>query len=193
MKRIVIFASGAGSNAQNIIRYFNSQKKAARVSLVLSDRKEAGVIEKSTKLGVPARSFSISDLYENDVIYHTLIQEKPDLIVLAGFLKLLPKKIIDRFPGKIINIHPALLPKYGGKGMYGSKVHEAVYANKESESGITIHHVNEFFDEGKIIFQQKTNLLPTDLPKDIALKISKLEMEWYPRIIEKILNLQAVS
>ena len=187
MKRIVIFASGAGSNAQNIIRYFNTGTTAA-VTLVLSDRKEARVLEKSTELGVPARSFSKADLYENDVVFETLVKENPDLIILAGFLKLMPVKIIERFPNKIINIHPALLPKYGGKGMYGMKVHEAVYANKESETGITIHFVNEHFDEGKIIFQQKVALLPSDKPNDIALKIRELEMEWFPRLIDKVLN-----
>lgn len=189
IRRIVIFASGEGSNAQHIIRYFKAGN-VAEVTLVLSDRKAARALDKAKELGVPAKSFPKADLYENDSIYQTLITENPDLIVLAGFLKLLPKKIIDHFSKKIINIHPALLPKYGGKGMYGMKVHEAVYANKEIETGITIHFVNEHFDEGEIILQKTVRLLPTDKPVDIAKKIGELEREWFPLAIEKLLKEQ---
>jgi phosphoribosylglycinamide formyltransferase-1 len=186
VKHIAIFASGEGTNAENIIRYFE-HNDVVKVAIVLSDQKNANVLNRAANLNVPARSFTKQEFNETDKILYILKELKIDLIVLAGFLKLVPEKIIKEFKGRIINIHPALLPKHGGKGMYGMNVHRSVCDAKEKETGITIHHVNEKFDEGEIIFQEKFQLGENDTPEKILEKIRKLELECYPKVIEKIL------
>lgn len=185
MKRIVILASGSGSNAENIIKHFNSSDLVTVVE-VLSNKKNAFVLERANRLKVRNSSFNRADFYESDTLLNELI-EKADYIILAGFLWKIPSKIIDAFPNRIINIHPALLPKYGGKGMYGMHVHQAVVANNEQISGITIHYVNENYDEGAIIFQNSFEVLPTDTAEDVAAKIHTLEYAHFPEVIEKVL------
>lgn len=187
MKRIVIFASGSGTNAENIIKHFQNNG-LAKVIQVLSNKKDAKVLEKAERLGVASSSFSKNDLHESKDVYNLMLDLKPDLIVLAGFLLMFPEDIISAFPNKIINVHPALLPKYGGKGMYGSNVHKAVVANNETESGITIHYVNEHYDEGNIIFQANTKVVPDDTFEDVAAKIHVLEQKHFPFVIEQLLN-----
>ena len=187
MKRIVVFASGSGTNAQNIIEYFK-KTDFAEVTLVLSNKKNAKVLERAKKLNVSSNSFSKEDLSDSNKIFDVLRNENPDIIVLAGFLLKFPEFILNEFPNKVINIHPALLPKYGGKGMYGSRVHEAVVDNNESETGITIHYVNENYDEGAIIFQEKVNVSEKDTPDSVAEKIHDLEYEFFPKVIEDILK-----
>lgn len=186
-KKIVIFASGSGTNAENIIKYFQNSEKA-RVVAVFSNRRSAGALKKAFDLNVKALHFDRDALYNSHEVLNVLRDMKPDLIVLAGFLWLLPKRILQQFSDKIINIHPALLPAYGGKGMYGSHVHQAVIANKEKESGISIHYVNEEYDRGEIIFQATTQLENTDTPDSLAQKIHQLEYKHFPEVIEKILD-----
>lgn len=185
-KNIVILASGSGSNAQAIAEYFRSGKHTG-VGLIMSNRCDAFVLERAKKLNVPAICFSRADLYETGFVLDRLKNENPALIVLAGFLWLIPKSIIRHFHRRIINIHPALLPKFGGKGMYGKKVHEAVIAAGEKESGITIHYVNEKYDEGDIIFQARCPVLPSDTPEILAQRIHELEHRHYPQVIKKLL------
>lgn len=188
MKRIVILASGSGSNAENIIRYFHSAQRV-RVELVLSNKREARVLDRAGALGVGAMSFNRTAFQEGQVT--SLLQAlDPDLIVLAGFLWKVPEEMTRKFQGKIINIHPALLPEYGGKGMYGMHVHQAVINDKKEKSGITIHYVNEHYDEGAVIFQASTPVDKHDTPETLASKIHELEYEHFPRIIEKLLNEQ---
>lgn len=186
MKRILIFASGSGTNAQNIIKHFKNTDYA-RVTSVFTNNQNAGVIEKAAQLGVPSVVFSKEELLDGSVS-SKVISDNPDLIVLAGFLLKYPDDIIARFPNKIINIHPALLPKYGGKGMYGMHVHRAVYNNKEQETGISIHFVNEHYDQGGIISQHKIAIEDCASAEEIAAKIHELEQQYFPTIIEKILN-----
>jgi len=189
MKRIVIFASGSGTNAEAIASHF-AHSSLACVSLILSNRKDAFVLERARNLQISSICFSRTDFYETGFVLNRLTAENPDLIVLAGFLWLLPEPIVQHFPKRIINIHPALLPKYGGKGMYGAKVHEAVLAAGEKESGITIHYVNEKYDEGDIIFQARCPVLPDDTPQTLAQRIHTLEHKHYPEVIEKLLASQ---
>ncbi len=186
MKRIVIFASGSGTNAQNIIQYFH-EHPSAKVVLVLSNKKDAKVLERAKKLNVNNIHFNKEELNDPDGVLSLLRKEKPNLIVLAGFLLKFPKCILDEFPNKVINIHPALLPKYGGKGMYGRYVHEAVIKNQESESGISIHYVNEFYDEGAIIFQKSIPVVMEDTPDSLAEKIHQLEYRHFPKVVEEVL------
>ncbi len=186
-KRIVIFASGNGSNAENIIKYFQ-KTSVAKVILVLSNKTNAKVLERAQELNVEAFSFSREELHSEEGVFKTLKKSNPDLIVLAGFLLKFPENILKKFPNKVINIHPALLPKYGGKGMYGNFVHEAVLKNKESETGISIHYVNENYDEGAIVFQKSVKISPEDTSAIIAEKIHKLEQLWFPKIIEQVLQ-----
>lgn len=186
-KRIIIFASGSGTNAENIIRYFN-KTNVAKVVLVLSNKKEAPVLERAKNLGVEVVHFTKNDLFVSGQILKTIRKAKPDLIVLAGFLWKFPVNILQEFPNKVINIHPALLPKYGGKGMYGNFVHEAVLQNQEKESGISIHYVNENYDEGALIFQKSIKISADDTATTIADKIHELEHEWFPKVIEGILS-----
>ena len=185
MKRIVIFASGSGTNAENIIKYFQ-KSTVITVVQVLSNKKNAKVLERSKKLNVKSLYFNRHDFFESDVILK-LLKKEADIIILAGFLWRVPQKIIDAFPNKIINIHPALLPKYGGKGMYGMHVHNAVIENKEKETGITIHYVNENYDEGVIIFQKKVLIDKNDTAEDVAMKIHELEMKYFPKVIEEVI------
>lgn len=187
MKRIVIFASGSGSNAENIIKYFKNSS-LAKVVMVLSNKSDAKVLDRARSLEIPVMSFKKSDLHDSNYIYDLMHEINPDLIVLAGFLLKFPANIIADFPDSIINVHPALLPKYGGKGMYGMNVHKAVVSNKEKESGITIHYVNEFYDEGNIIFQESVLLEDSDSPQDVASKIHILEQKHFPLVIEQLLN-----
>jgi len=187
MKRIVIFASGSGSNAENIISFFR-EKPHCKVVALLTNKKSAGVLERCDRLQVPGFYFNKPAFTNSDAVIKFLQGLNADLIVLAGFLWKIPSNLINAFPNKIINIHPALLPKYGGKGMYGDKVHKAVKDNKETETGITIHYVNENYDEGAIIFQAKTVVESTDDAKGIAKKVHQLEYEHYPKVIEKLLS-----
>jgi phosphoribosylglycinamide formyltransferase-1 len=186
MKRIVIFASGSGTNAENLIKFFHNRDNASVIQ-VLTNNPHAKVLERCKKLNVSALSFNKIAFYATDHVLNLLQSVNPDMIILAGFLWKFPEHIIAQFPNKIINIHPALLPKYGGKGMYGSRVHEAVVANQETETGITIHYVNEHYDQGTIIFQAKCDVFPADSAADVATKIHELEMEHFPKVVEKIL------
>jgi len=185
MKRIAIFASGYGTNAENIINYFNA-KKTAIVTKVFCNNPNATIFERCKRLQIDAVLFSKDDFFNADLVLNQ-VKKVADYIVLAGFLLKIPSNILEHYPNKIINIHPALLPKYGGKGMYGMHVHNAVKENKESETGITIHYVNENYDEGAIIFQAKTQLTPSDSPEDIAAKIHTLEYKHFPEVIESVI------
>lgn len=185
MKRIVVFASGSGSNAENIIKFFN-HTKTAKVTKVLCNNERAKVFDRCKRLNVDSLLFNRKDFIFTNVILD-ILKKNADFIILAGFLWKIPTKIIEAFPDKIINIHPALLPKYGGKGMYGMNVHKAVADNKETETGITIHYVNENYDEGAIIFQAKTSLNNDDTPETIAGKIHLLEQQYFPKVIEEVI------
>lgn len=185
-KNIAIFASGSGSNTENIIRYFR-ENEAIQVSLVLSNRSDAYVLERAHRLGVPCNVFPKEDWMAGDEILAVLQEYHIDFVVLAGFLVRVPDLLLHAYPNKIINIHPALLPKFGGKGMYGDRVHEAVVAAGEKKSGITIHYINERYDEGNIVFQTACPVLPTDSPEDVAKKVHALEYEHFPRVIERVL------
>ncbi|MEM9364262.1 MAG: phosphoribosylglycinamide formyltransferase [Bacteroidota bacterium] len=187
MKRIVILASGNGSNAEHIARYFADNNKIGVVAF-LTNKNTAKVLERAKKLQIPAFSFNKIAFSESGAVVSLLQALKPDMIILAGFLWKIPISIIDAFPSKIINIHPALLPKYGGKGMYGSHVHRAVKDNKETETGITIHYVNEHYDEGAIIQQARVTVEPFDDVETIANKVHQLEYEYFPKVIEKLLE-----
>jgi len=184
MKEIVVFASGSGTNAENLIQYFE-KKTSAKVVAVFTNNENAGVIEKAKNYKIPVEIFSKSDLVESKVL-QKINKYNPDWIVLAGFLLKFPQNIINLYPNKIINIHPALLPKYGGKGMYGMYIHQAIVDNKEVETGITIHYVNENYDEGAIIFQQKINLTGLETAEIVAEKIHQLEQEYFPIVIESL-------
>jgi phosphoribosylglycinamide formyltransferase-1 len=186
MKKIVIFASGSGTNAENIIKYFKSTNTATVVS-VFTNNPNAKVIERAKNFHIPTEIFSKEELLSAKVL-QKLLAIAPDLIVLAGFLLKFPKNIVESYPNTIINIHPALLPNYGGKGMYGMNVHRAIVENKEKETGITIHYVNENYDEGNIIFQKKVTLLVTDTPEVVAEKIHELEQKYFPTVIEEVLT-----
>lgn len=187
INRIAIFASGSGTNAQNIIDYFK-KVPGIEVSLVLSNRSSAYVLQRAKDLGVEAASFTREDIYETDRLADQLKKGNIDFIVLAGFLWLMPAALINAYPNRILNIHPALLPKYGGKGMYGDRVHKAVKEAGEKETGITIHYVNEQYDEGQVIFQARCIVDPADEIGRIAEKVHALEYEHYPRIIEMVIK-----
>ncbi len=187
MKQIVIFASGSGSNAENIIRFFQNHINI-KVVQVLTNNPHAKVIERCKRLNVNCLIFDRTAFNESYSVLQQLKDLNPDLIVLAGFLWKIPESYIELFPNKIINVHPALLPKYGGKGMYGKHVHQAVIENKEKESGITIHYVNENYDEGAIIFQTKCKVDSLDTPDSLSKKINALEMAYFPEIINSILT-----
>lgn len=183
--KIALFASGSGSNAENIVRYFSTSEKFV-FPLIISNKTDAFVHERAKRLQIPSYTFSREDFLKGDKILELLKEFEIDYIVLAGFLLKVPQVLIDAFPNKIINIHPALLPKYGGKGMYGHHVHQAVADAHETESGITIHYVNSNYDEGNIIFQATCPVLPTDTADMIAEKVHELEYEHYPKIIDVI-------
>lgn len=187
MKNIAVFASGSGSNAENIARYFANSDKV-RVALVLSNNRNAGVHERMHRLGIPSQSFSREEFADGKVILAKLQAYEIDLIVLAGYMNKITLPLLQAYPGRIINIHPALLPKFGGKGMYGMHVHEAVVAAAEKESGITIHYVNENYDEGAPIFQATCPVLPGDTPEQVADKVHALEYAHFPRVIAEVLE-----
>jgi phosphoribosylglycinamide formyltransferase-1 len=185
--KIALFASGSGSNAENIIRYFSGNPNV-EFPLILSNKADAFVHERAEKLGVKSYTFSKKEFDEGNEIVAFLIDKQIDFIVLAGFLLKISGPFLKTFPDKIINIHPALLPKYGGKGMYGHHVHEAVVNAGEKESGITIHFVNENYDEGNIIFQAKCPVLPEDTADMVAAKVHELEYIHFPRVIEGLIK-----
>ena len=183
---ILIFASGNGSNAENIITYF--RKKAIDINwMIITNNTNAGVIQRSIKMGVPFLVFNKKDFYENKFL-KKISFIKPKLIILAGFLLKIPENLIKKFDNKIINIHPSLLPKYGGKGMYGINVHKEVIKNKEDQSGISIHYVNNQYDDGKIIFQKSIKIIYPSTAEKLAKKIHELEMKYFPEIIEKLID-----
>jgi phosphoribosylglycinamide formyltransferase-1 len=185
MRNIAIFASGSGTNAENIIKYF-SNKNSAKVSLVLSNKRQAMVLKRAEANNIRTVFFEHKEFYVTGKVLRYLALYKIDFIVLAGFLWLVPESIVEQYAGRIINIHPALLPMHGGKGMYGENVHKAVIGNKDPESGITIHYVNKVYDEGDIIFQAKCKVDPSDTPDTLALKVHALEYQHYPVVIEEI-------
>lgn len=185
-KRIVIFASGNGTNTQNLIQYFQ-QSEFAEVVLVLSNKKGAKVLNRSKELNVNSLHFDKLSLFSSEGVLQSLKEVQADYIILAGFLLKFPELILKEFPNSVINIHPALLPKYGGKGMYGNNVHNAVVANKEKETGITIHYVNENYDDGAIIFQKSVALSEKDNPEMVAEKVHALEHEYFPKVIEDVI------
>jgi phosphoribosylglycinamide formyltransferase-1 len=187
MKNVAIFASGSGSNAQAIIEYLH-QGTIARVSCILSNNRAAYVLERAKARQIPVIVFTRDDFYKSDRILVNLEKYSVDFIVLAGFLWLVPENLITRYPNRIINIHPALLPKYGGKGMYGMKVHKTVIEKGEPVSGISIHYVNEKYDDGSIIFQASCKVNANDTPETLAEKIHRLEHEHFPRVVEKLVK-----
>ena len=183
---ILIFASGNGSNAENIITYF--RKRAIDINwMIITNNANAGVIQRSIKMGVPFLVFNKKDFHQN-IFLKKIGLINPKLIILAGFLLKIPENLIKKFNNKIINIHPSLLPKYGGKGMYGMNVHSEVIKNKEDQSGISIHYVNKQYDEGEIIFQKSTKIIYPSTAEKLAKKIHELEMKYFPEIIEKLIN-----
>lgn len=184
---IAIFASGSGSNAEEIIKHF-SKIPDIKVNLILTNRPDAYVIQRAEKYGIDHVLFSREDFYESGKVLNELQQNAIDFIVLAGFLWLIPNNLLTNYSNKIINIHPALLPKFGGKGMYGARIHEAVKAAKEEETGITIHYVNENYDEGNIIFQAHCPVFPEDSAEDIQKRVHELEYEHFPSIIERTIR-----
>jgi phosphoribosylglycinamide formyltransferase-1 len=187
MKVISIFASGSGTNAQAITDYFKKSQQV-KIGCILSNRPDAFVLERAKNLGIPSYTFSREEYYGSKKVLQLLEVNAVDYIILAGFLWLVPDYLLKAFPGRIINIHPALLPKYGGKGMYGMKVHEAVIANGEKESGITIHYVDENYDEGDIIFQAKCEVRSDDTPETLAKRIHQLEHSNYPKVIDRLVT-----
>ena len=186
MKNIAIFASGNGTNAERIISYFK-ESELAQVDVILTNKSDAGVIARAHAFFVDVHVFTRDDFYKSNKILDILTQYNIDLIVLAGFLWLVPENILDKYENSIVNIHPALLPAYGGKGMYGTRVHEAVIAAGDPKSGITIHKVNKQYDEGQIIFQAKIEIESNETPDSLAKKIHLLEYEHFPKVIEKLL------
>jgi len=187
LKNIAIFASGTGSNATKIVDYFNNHP-TINVALIISNKKKAKVLEMAKSKNIPTLLISRTSFYQTENLLTNLASYAVDFIALAGFLWLIPPYLIKAFPNKMVNIHPALLPKYGGKGMYGQYVHQAVRKNNESTSGITLHYVNEQYDEGNIIFQATCPVTPTDSATDIAQNVLALEHHYFPRILESLLT-----
>jgi phosphoribosylglycinamide formyltransferase 1 len=187
MKNIAVFASGSGTNAQNIAEYFRSTWDI-RVSLILANKPDAYVLERAKNLNIPSIVFTREEFYDNETILEILQRNKIDFIVLAGFLWLIPGYLLKAYSRRIINIHPALLPKYGGKGMYGDKVHQAVIESGDKQTGISIHYVNDHYDEGEIIFQNSFDILPGDTAESIAKKVHLLEYKHFPRVIEETIR-----
>jgi len=186
MKRIAVLVSGSGSNAENLVKYFRNGN-LARVCIILSNKKDAYALERAQQLGVPSLYFGRDDFYSTTKVLETLREQEIDLIVLAGFLWLVPQNIIESYEGKVVNIHPALLPKHGGKGMFGMCVHQAVVESGETETGITIHYVNGKYDDGDTIFQAKVEVKSTDTPEMVAQKIHELEYEYFPKVVEQLI------
>lgn len=189
---IIIFASGTGRNAENIIRHFKSSGQI-RVLGLLANNPDAEVVQKAKQLEILVKVFNKKEFYETDEVLNFLKEKNPELIVLAGFLWLVPEKILRAFPGRIINIHPALLPKFGGKGMFGGNVHRQVITSGEKESGITIHFVNESYDAGDIIFQEKCAVDEQDTPESLAKKIHSMEIKFFPKVIDSLLQKKDVQ
>ncbi len=187
MIKLAIFASGSGSNAENIVKHFLHNSEVT-VSVIISNKKDAYVLERAKKLDIPAYTYNKREFDESIEIISLLETYEIDYIILAGFLLKVSQKLIDKYPNRIINIHPALLPKYGGKGMYGDFVHQAVIESREKESGITIHYVNENYDEGAIIFQARCEITDNDTTSTLADKVHALEYEHLPKIIEEIVK-----
>jgi phosphoribosylglycinamide formyltransferase-1 len=185
MIRIGIFASGEGTNAQRFMDYFKRHEQIT-ISLIITNNPKANVLARASKMGIRCLVIDRDTFYNTNKVVEEL-KQKIDFIVLAGFMWMIPANLIEAFEGKMVNVHPALLPAYGGKGMYGMNVHKAVVANGEKKSGITIHFVNEHYDEGKIIFQQECPVSSVDTPEILANNIHKLEHEFYPRVVEKLL------
>ena len=186
---LALFASGSGTNVENIINYFKqATKKNVNIGAVCVNNPHAGVIERAQRANIPVYIFDRNDFYHTENVLEKLQEYRVDAIVLAGFLWLVPNRLIQLFPHRILNIHPALLPAYGGKGMYGMHVHRAVIANQERQSGITIHEVNGEYDRGKIIFQTDCAVTPGDTPETLAAKVHQLEYQYFPRIIEDWVN-----
>lgn len=184
MKKIAILASGEGTNAERIIRYF-LEKRTAEVVLVITNKAQAGVLKRTERLGVSSLVITSQGFADGEAL-QALHRHAIDFVVLAGFLLKVPEDILHDYPNKIVNIHPALLPKFGGKGMYGSRVHQAVIDAHEKESGITIHYINEHYDEGNTVFQAACPVLPDDTPDTLAARVHQLEYEHFPRVIEEI-------
>ena len=184
---IAIFASGSGSNAENIIVYFQGRENI-NIAVVLSNKSDAFVHERAKKHHIPSITFTKKELEESDKVLQILNEYKINVIVLAGFLLKIPTNLIAAYPNSILNIHPSLLPKYGGKGMYGHFVHDAVVAANEKESGISIHYVNAEYDEGDVIFQARCSVLPDDTPDDVAKKVQALEHKHFPQVIEQTID-----
>lgn len=187
IKKIAIFASGTGTNAEKIIQYF-AEKSDVSVAAIYSNNSNAGVLGIAEKHQIPFVVFGKKEFYDSDAILKDLASKNATLIVLAGFLWLVPESLITAYPHKIINIHPALLHKYGGKGMYGMNVHQAVSESGDSETGITVHFVNDKYDQGEIISQIRIPIIPGDLPENIARKVLNVEHEYFPMIIDKLLE-----
>ena len=186
-KHIAIFASGSGTNAENISRFF-CKHPTIKVCLILTNKPDAQVIDRAKNLGIPCHIFSREEFYQTSFVLDELEKYDIDFIVLAGFLWLIPAYLLKDFPKRIINIHPALLPKYGGKGMYGNRVHESVIENREKESGITIHFVNGEYDAGDIIFQAKCPVEENDTPESLAARVHELEYRCLPEVIESVVK-----
>ena len=186
MYRVAIFGSGAGMNAQNILKFFE-ESEVARVQLVLTNNKHAGIIDRARPYGVPVYVFDNEQMNSGKVL-ERLESQKIDFIVLSGFLKKIPAQIVNQYKGRILNIHPALLPDYGGRGMFGMNVHRAVVDNEEEETGITIHYVTEEYDEGEIVFQDSVEIDPDDTAEEVAGKVQELEHRHFPSVIEWVLT-----
>jgi phosphoribosylglycinamide formyltransferase-1 len=190
--KIAIFASGSGTNAEEIIKHFKNNP-IGEVALILSNNAQAYVLKRAIKHLIPQYVFKRHDFYKTKKVDEILRLNGIGFIVLAGFMWLVPERLVRNYRNKMVNIHPALLPKYGGKGMYGNYVHEAIVANKEKETGITIHWVNEKYDDGQIIFQARTKVVKTDTPDDVAQKVHQLEYEHYPKVIEQAIRSQLAT
>ena len=187
IRNIAVFASGSGTNAENIIRCFE-RSRLARVALVVTNKSNAYVLQRAADLGVPSRIYPKADWETGAAVLVALREFGIDFIVLAGFLVRVPDAILEAYPRRIVNIHPSLLPKYGGRGMYGMRVHQAVLEAGEKETGITIHYIDEHYDEGTTLFQAKCPVAPDDTPDDVARKVHELEYRYYPEVIERLLR-----
>lgn len=187
MKKIAIFISGSGSNAENIIQHFSTIKDI-EVSMVLSNKADAYGLQRAKNHKIPTFVFTNKEFSGSNKVPLILEENRIDFIVLAGFLCFVPESLTKKYEQRMVNIHPSLLPKHGGKGMYGHKVHQAVVANKEKESGITIHYINEHFDEGEIVFQTRCEVLPTDKAEDVERKVRALEIKHFPKVIEELIS-----
>ncbi|MBQ0090811.1 MAG: phosphoribosylglycinamide formyltransferase [Prevotellaceae bacterium] len=187
MKNIAIFASGSGTNAENIIKYFANSTDIA-VKVVIYNKQDAGVVERATRLGIPSVYLNKADMTDETKVIATLDEYAIDYIILSGYLLLFPEYLLDKYKDKVLNIHPALLPKHGGKGFYGDKVHADVLKCGDKETGITIHVIDKNFDQGKTIFQAKCEVKPGDTVHDVAIRVHTLEYEWFPKIIEKYIK-----